>query len=109
MRRPHQDPGTIPNSPPPCAKSPANSAKPGWPWRAAKRTQRIPVMFNWIRPRVLHLIRVPHDPAPPYGAPGSVRIFRAGRHYFTMRMVGWGIAQLVALAAIIFWAVMLID
>jgi len=66
-------------------------------------------MFSWIRPRVLHLMRVPHDPAPPYGAPGSIRIFRAGRRFFTMRMVAWGLTQLIALAAIIFWAVILID
>jgi membrane protein YdbS with pleckstrin-like domain len=66
-------------------------------------------MFDWIRQRVLFLMRVPPDPAPPSGAPGSTRVFRAGRQYFTLRIIGWGLAQLVALAAIIFWAVMLIE
>ena len=66
-------------------------------------------MFDWIRQRMLFLMCVPHDPEPPYGAPGSIRIFRAGRHYFTLRIVAWGFTQLVALAAIIFWAVILID
>lgn len=66
-------------------------------------------MFSWFRDQVLFLVRVPHDPEPPYGAPGSVRVFRAGRHYFTLRLAAWGFAQFIALAAIIFWAVMLIE
>jgi membrane protein YdbS with pleckstrin-like domain len=66
-------------------------------------------MFDWIRRRVLVLMRVPHDPEPPYGAPGSIRVFRAGRHYFTLRITAWGFTQLVALAVIIFWAVILIE
>jgi membrane protein YdbS with pleckstrin-like domain len=66
-------------------------------------------MFNWFRQQVLLAMRVPHDPEPPFGAPGSIRIFRAGRNYFNLRLLGWGFTQLVVLAGIIFWAVVLID
>ena len=66
-------------------------------------------MFKRFRDQVLVLMRVPRDPAPPYGAPGSVRVFRAGKNYFNLRLTGWSIAQLIALAAIVFWAVILID
>ena len=66
-------------------------------------------MFNWLRQRVLFVMRVPRDPEPPYGAPGSIRIFRAGRKYFTLRLLGWGFTQLIVLAGIVFWAVVLVD
>ena len=66
-------------------------------------------MFNWFRQQVLFLMRVPHDPEPPFGAPGSVRVFRAGRNYFNLRLLGWGFTQLFVLAGIIFWAVVLFE
>jgi hypothetical protein len=66
-------------------------------------------MFDWIRRQLLRVLRVPHDPAPPFGAPGSIRVFRAGRNYFKLRLFGWGIAQLLVLAGIVFWAVVLFD
>lgn len=58
-------------------------------------------MFDWIRQRVLHFLRVPHDPAPPFGAPGSVRVFRAGRNYYNLRLIRWGVAQAGALVGIV--------
>ena len=64
-------------------------------------------MFNWFRQQVLFVMRVPHDPEPPFGAPGSLRVFRAGRNYFNLRLLGWGFAQAFVLAGIIFWAVVL--
>ncbi len=66
-------------------------------------------MYDWLRTWVLHVIRVPHDPEPPFGAPGSIRVFRAGRNYFKLRLFGWGFAQLMVLAGIVFWAVVLLD
>ncbi len=66
-------------------------------------------MFNWFRQQVLFVMRVPHDPEPPCGAAGSVRMFRAGRNYLTLRLLGWGFTQLLVLAGIIFWAVILFD
>ncbi len=53
---------------------------------------------DWVR----DTLRVPPEPEPPFGAPGSVRIFRAGRGYFYYRMIEWGLKQLGALAGILF-------
>ena len=59
-------------------------------------------MFDPIRTRVLQLFRVPHDPDPPAGAPGSVRVFRAARNFYKLRLLRWGLGQLAALAGILF-------
>ena len=50
-------------------------------------------MFDWIRQQVLRFLRVPHDPTPPFGAPGSVRVFRAGKNYYNLRLVRWSLGQ----------------
>lgn len=57
-------------------------------------------MFDWIRQMVLRFMRVPHDPEPPFGAPGSVRIFRAGRNYYHLRVARWGVGQIGAVIGI---------
>jgi len=59
-------------------------------------------MFDWVRQQVLRLMRVPHEPTAPLGAPGSVRIFRAGRNYFKIRLVRWGLGQVGALIGLLF-------
>lgn len=64
-------------------------------------------MFERIRNLVLPLLKVPHEPAPPAGAPGSVRVFRAGRNFYKLRLLSWGLGQIGALAGIIFSLVML--
>ena len=66
-------------------------------------------MFNWIRQQVLFVMRVPHEPDAPWGAPGSTQVFRAGKNYLKLRLLGWGLTQLIVLAGIIFWAVVLRD
>jgi membrane protein YdbS with pleckstrin-like domain len=66
-------------------------------------------MFNPLRNWFLSLLKVPPEPHAPTGSPGSLRVFRAGRNYFKLRLVGWGVAQLLALAGIIFWVVVLMD
>jgi hypothetical protein len=58
-------------------------------------------MFEAVRSRVLRVFRVPHDPEPPAGAPGSIRVFRAGRNFYKLRLARWGIGQVGALAGII--------
>lgn len=58
-------------------------------------------MFDSIRTRVLQLFRVPHDPDPPAGAPGSVRVFRAARNFYKLRLLRWGVGQLAAVAGIV--------
>jgi hypothetical protein len=59
-------------------------------------------MFDWITARVLRLVKVPHRPEPPLGAPGSVRIFRAGENQFRLRVFGWLVGQSGALIGIVF-------
>jgi len=60
---------------------------------------------NWL----LTILKVPPEPQPPAGSPGSVRVFRAGRNYFRLRLFGWGVGQLFALAGIVFWLVMFVQ
>ena len=65
-------------------------------------------MFEAARDLLLRLLRVPPEPAPPAGAPESVRVFRAGRNFFRLSLLKWIAAQLVALAGIVFWTAVLI-
>ena len=46
---------------------------------------------------MLRVLKVPPEPAPPAGAPGSLRIFRAGRNYLRLRMIAWVGTQLAAI------------
>lgn len=46
---------------------------------------------------------MPPDPDPPFGAGSSVRVFRASRKFYYLRLVRWSFAQAAALAGIIFW------
>jgi membrane protein YdbS with pleckstrin-like domain len=59
-------------------------------------------MFDRLRPPLLRLLRVPHDPDPPAGAPGSLRVFRAGKNFYQLRLARWAFGQLGALAGIVF-------
>lgn len=58
-------------------------------------------MFDRIRTQVLRALRVPHEPEPPAGAPGSVRVFRAGQNFYYLKLVAWGFGQVGALGGII--------
>ena len=64
-------------------------------------------MFDRIRNRVLHWLKVPPDPEPPAGAPGSLRVFRAGRNFYKLRLLRWGLGQTGALIGIVFSVVFL--
>ena len=57
-------------------------------------------MFDRIRSQVLRALRVPPDPEPPAGGPGSLRVFRGGRNLYKLRLVRWGLGQLGALIGI---------
>jgi membrane protein YdbS with pleckstrin-like domain len=50
---------------------------------------------QWAKGAVLRLARVPADPHAPEGAGDSVRVFNAGRNYFTWRLILWGIANTI--------------
>jgi hypothetical protein len=59
-------------------------------------------MFGRLRDFLLPLLRIPPEPAPPWGAPGSVRVFRAGRNFFRLRLLRWGIGQIATAFGIAF-------
>lgn len=54
-----------------------------------------------IKRWLLAVLRVPPEPAPPEGSPGSIRVFNAGRNYFRWRLTLWAVLRLLILAAII--------
>src|SRR5689334_10377912 len=64
---------------------------------------RTTAMFEPIKRLVLRLLRVPAEPEPPFGQASSIRVFRASRKLYWLRLIGWSAAQVLALAGIIFW------
>jgi hypothetical protein len=60
-------------------------------------------MFERVKKLLLHFLRVPPEPQPPFGLASSVRVFRASRKLYWLRLIGWGTAQTLALAGILFW------
>jgi uncharacterized membrane protein YdbT with pleckstrin-like domain len=50
-----------------------------------------------LQARLLAFLRVPPQPDPPSGAPGSTRIFQAAPNYFRYQLVTWGLGQAGAL------------
>lgn len=65
-------------------------------------------MYNRYRDLVLRWLKVPPEPHPPFGDPASLRVFRAGKNYYRLRMFGWGVAELSAFLGILFWALVLV-
>jgi membrane protein YdbS with pleckstrin-like domain len=59
-------------------------------------------MLDRFRTLLLGWLRVPPQPHPPAGAPGSTRIFRAGRRFYHLRLAVWAIAQIATLSGILF-------
>lgn len=66
-------------------------------------------MYERSSSLVLRWLRVPPEPHPPHGDPASLRVFRAGRNYFNLRLAGWAITQVIALVGIIFWLVVFLE
>lgn len=66
-------------------------------------------MYSRLTALVLHWLRVPAEPQPPHGDPASLRVFRAGKNFYLLRLARWGITQLAALAGIVFWVAVFID
>jgi hypothetical protein len=65
-------------------------------------------MYNRSSSLILRWLKVPPEPHPPHGDPASLRVFRAGRNYYKLRMFGWAAAELVAFAGILFWALVFV-
>src|SRR6187431_2440643 len=66
-------------------------------------------MYRRITQVLLQLLKVPHEPTPPHGDPASLRVFRAGRNHLNLKLLGWGVTQLLAFAGIVFWVSIFID
>lgn len=65
-------------------------------------------MYNRYSSLVLRWLKVPPEPQPPFGDPASLRVFRAGKNYYKLRMFGWGAAELLAFLGILFWALVFV-
>jgi membrane protein YdbS with pleckstrin-like domain len=59
-------------------------------------------LYEFARPWVLRVLRVPRDPQPPAGSPESLRVFRAGKSYYRMRLLVWCLRQVGVLLAFAF-------
>ena len=66
-------------------------------------------MYNRSSSLVLRWLKVPPEPHAPVGDPASLRVFRAGKNFFSLKLAGWAIGQVAALAGIIFWVVVFVQ
>jgi membrane protein YdbS with pleckstrin-like domain len=60
-------------------------------------------MYQRLTELLLRWLRVPPEPHPPHGDPASLRVFRAGRNFLSLRLLKWGAAQVGAFVGILFW------
>lgn len=58
-------------------------------------------MIRALEKEFLSWVRVPPEPAPPSGSPGSLRVFRAGKNYLRLRFIVWAGAQFGAILGLI--------
>lgn len=58
--------------------------------------------FSLFRDRTLLALKLPPQPEPPAGAPGSVRTFRAGKAFYKLRVLRWAFGQFTAALGIAF-------
>jgi len=66
-------------------------------------------MYDRASSLVLRWLKVPPEPHAPIGDPASLRVFRAGKNFFNLKLVGWAFGQAFALAGIIFWVVVFVQ
>lgn len=57
-------------------------------------------MYEPLKGLALRFLKVPPEPHPPSGSPGSARVFRAGRNYYRYKLAVWGLKQLGAVAGL---------
>lgn len=58
-------------------------------------------MFEFFKALALRLAKVPPEPKPPAGSPGSMRVFRASPNYWKYLLVVWGLRHVAAAFAIV--------
>jgi membrane protein YdbS with pleckstrin-like domain len=59
-------------------------------------------MHELLKRLVLRLLRVPPEPQPPAGSPGSARVFRASKNFYYYNLFRWGLKQIGAIVGILF-------
>jgi len=59
-------------------------------------------MIKRLEERAYWWLRVPSEPVPPAGAPGSLRTFRAGKNFLYLRMILWAGTQIGAAIGLVF-------
>jgi uncharacterized membrane protein YdbT with pleckstrin-like domain len=57
-------------------------------------------MPEYLKQRLLRLLKVPPQPDPPAGAPESVRVFRAAKNFYWLNVIKWFGTQAAALAGL---------
>ena len=60
-------------------------------------------MFELFKKLAFRLAKVPPEPQPPAGSPGSIRVFRAAPNYWKYLLVAWGFKQAIGAFAIVFF------
>jgi membrane protein YdbS with pleckstrin-like domain len=65
-------------------------------------------MYNQKRDLVLRWLKVPPEPHPPFGDPASLRVFRAGRNFYKLKIFAWAVAEFFAFLGILFWALVFV-
>jgi membrane protein YdbS with pleckstrin-like domain len=66
-------------------------------------------MYERSSSLILRWLKVPSEPHAPFGDPASLRVFRAGKNFFNLKLFGWALGQAFALAGIIFWVVVFVQ
>jgi len=56
-----------------------------------------------LKQLLLRILRVPGEPDPPLGDPGTLRVFRAAPGFLRFRLAAWGLQQLGVLAGVVFF------
>lgn len=58
-------------------------------------------MMKSLQAQLLQALRVPPEPSPPSGAPGSLRVFRAAPNFWRLQIFLWGLRQVYTLVGVI--------
>jgi len=58
-------------------------------------------MHDQLKALLLRLLKVPPEPEPAAGLPSSIRVFRASRNFYTLKLLKWGLTQTGGLIGII--------
>jgi hypothetical protein len=58
--------------------------------------------YERTRSLVLRVLKVPPEPHPPAGSPGSLQVFRAGTNHYRMLLAFWAVRQVFVILGILF-------